>query len=178
MRRRLCSCFALALGLPLGALNAQDAPALAPGTRVRVTAPDGWREVGSLEAIDSATIFVRLEVAKRVAFPREPGTRLEASGPGSCSGPKRGRCIGLGFLAGAAVGAVTGLIIGDQQRCTERGDCAAYLVAAALPGALLGIVVGAVVGGGENWKSTPIPARLSLGPDGSGRFAFGLSVAF
>src|SRR5439155_323357 len=104
--KRICSCFALALGLPLGALGAQETPALAPGVRVRVTAPDGWRDVGpgSLEAIDSATIVVRRANGTTVAFPRERGTQLEVSwGPGACSGgARRGGCIALGFLGGAA----------------------------------------------------------------------------
>src|SRR5437773_10397442 len=103
--KRICSCLALALGLPLGALGAQETPALAPGVRVRVTAPDGWRDVGpgSLEAIDSATIVVRRANGTTVAFPRERGTQLEVSGgPGACSGgPRRGGCA-VRVLRGAA----------------------------------------------------------------------------
>src|SRR3989442_3373772 len=97
----ICS-FALALGLPLSALGAQEAPAVAAGTRVRVTAPDGWRDVGpgSLEAIDSATIVVRRANGTTVAFPRERGTQLEVSGgPRVCSrGAPRGSRIRPGLL--------------------------------------------------------------------------------
>src|SRR3989442_7753838 len=103
----ICS-FALALGLPLSALGAQETPAVAAGTRVRVTAPDGWRDVGpgSLEAIDSATIVVRRANGTTVAFPRERGTQLEVSwGPGACSGgARRGGCIALCLLRGAGRG--------------------------------------------------------------------------
>src|SRR5206468_11324860 len=99
--------FAPARGLPLGPLGAQETPALAAGVRVRVTAPDGWRDVGpgSLEANDSATIVVRRANGTTVAFPRERGTRLEVSGgPGACSGgPRRGGGAPRG-LGGAARG--------------------------------------------------------------------------
>jgi hypothetical protein len=174
-------CVAVALALPLGALGAQEAPVLQSGARVRVRNDDHFhyvRVVGTLESIDSSTIIVRRENGESVNVPRQPGTRLDVSaGPGMCSPGRRGNCVAIGFTGGAALGAVTGLIIGDQQRCAERRDCAAFLVVAALPGALLGVFVGAVVGG-EHWKGAPPPARLSLGPDGSGRFALGLSVPF
>src|SRR5437773_10052110 len=118
--KRICSRFALALGLPLGALGAQETPALAPGVRVRVTAPDGWRDVGpgSLEAIDSATIVVRRANGTTVAFPRERGTQLEVSwGPGACSGgARRGGCIALGLLGGAALGLPPGVACGRSRR--------------------------------------------------------------
>src|SRR5438093_10739023 len=114
--RRICCCFALALGLPLGALGAQETPAVAAGTRVRVTAPDGWRDVGpgSLEAIDSATIVVRRANGTTVAFPRERGTQLEVSwGPGACSGgARRGGGVALGVVGAAARGLAAGVVRG------------------------------------------------------------------
>lgn len=141
-------------------------------------APCYGNVVGSLESIDSATIVVRRANGTTVAFPRERGTRLDVRGPGSCSGGKRGGCVALGFLGGAVFGAVTGFIIGHQEGCATGGGqnvgCRAFL-AVALPGALVGMFVGAMVGG-EHWKSAPLPVRLSLGPDGSDRFALGLSV--
>src|SRR5439155_1745092 len=108
---------------PLGAPGAQETPALAPGVRVRVTAPDGWRDVGpgSLEAIDSATIVVRRANGTTVAFPRESGTQLEVSwGPGACSGgARRGGCIALGFLGGAALGIPAGFVWLRSSNCRE-----------------------------------------------------------
>ncbi len=176
--------------MPLGAVSAQEAPALVAGARVRVialkadctypeVAPCYGNVVGSLESIDSATIVVRRANGTTVAFPRERGTRLDLRRPGSCSGGKRGGCVALGFLGGAAFGAVTGLIIGHMNGCTwgaQNVGCAAFL-GVAIPGALVGVFVGAVVGG-EHWKSASLPARLGLGPDGSGRLALGLSVRF
>jgi hypothetical protein len=174
-------CVAVALALPLGALGAQETPVLQAGARVRVRNDEhlhSVRVVGTLESIDSSTIILRRENGESVNVPHQPGTRLDVSaGPGMCSPGRRGNCVAIGFFGGAALGAVTGLIIGHQERCAERQDCNAYLVAAALPGALLGVFVGAVVGG-EHWKRAPLPPRLSLGPEGSGRFALGLSVPF
>jgi len=161
--RRICCCFALALGLPLGALGAQETPAVAAGTRVRVTAPDGWRDVGpgSLEAIDSATIVVRRANGTTVAFPRERGTRLEVSGgPRVCSGgARRGGCIGLGFLGGAALGVLAGVV--SLRGC--HGELCGLVFFYTVPaGAVLGTIVGAVVGG-EHWTTVEPPARISVG---------------
>src|SRR5438034_9145188 len=175
--KRICSRFALALGLPLGALGAQETPALAPGVRVRVTAPDGWRDVGpgSLEAIDSATIVVRRANGTTVAFPRERGTQLEVSwGPGACSGgARRGGCIALGFLGGAALGIPAGFVWVRSSNCREL--CGLAFVFTVPAGAVLGTIVGAVVGG-EHWRSVEPPARISVGPLGARRSAAGLSV--
>src|SRR5881296_458483 len=166
--RRICCCFALALGLPLGALGAQETPAVAAGTRVRVTAPDGWRDVGpgSLEAIDSATIVVRRANGTTVAFPRERGTQLEVSwGPGACSGgARRGGCIALGFLGGAALGIPAGFVWVRSSNCREL--CGLAFVVTVPAGAVLGTIVGAVVGG-EHWRPVEPPARISVGPLGA-----------
>jgi len=175
--RRICCCFALALGLPLGALGAQETPAVAAGTRVRVTAPDGWRDVGpgSLEAIDSATIVVRRANGMTVAFPRERGTRLDVSGgPGACSGGHRGRCVALGFIGGAALGALAGGVL--EPDCF-RLLCRLVFLRTLPAGAVLGTIVGAVIGG-EHWRTVEPPARITVGPVGPGRFAVGLSVQF
>src|SRR5439155_805471 len=149
--KRIWSSFAVARGLPLGALGAHETPALAPGVRVRVTAPDGWRDVGpgSLEAIDSATIVVRRANGTTVAFPRESGTQLEVSwGPGACSGgARRGGCIALGFLGGAALGIPAGFVWVRSSNCREL--CGLAFVVTVPAGAVPGTIVGAVVGGGH-----------------------------
>src|SRR5207249_3527083 len=148
-----------------------------PGVRVRVTAPDGWRDVGpgSLEAIDSATIVVRRAKGTTVAFPRESGTQLEVSwGPGACSGgARRGGCIALGFLGGAALGIPAGFVWVRSSNCREL--CGLAFVVTVPAGAVLGTIVGAVVGG-EHWRSVEPPARISVGSVGAGRSAAGLAV--
>jgi hypothetical protein len=175
-------CVAVALALPLGALGAQEAPVLQSGARVRVRNDEhlhSVRLVGTLESIDSSTIIVRRENGESVNVPRQPGTRLDVSaGPGMCSAGRRGHCVAIGFLSGAFLGALVGAI--SIHGCTYNGNgpkCAvAFLVTVPL-GGLVGAMVGMTVGG-EHWHRAELPARLSIGPDGSGRFALGLSVPF
>ncbi len=173
--------FALVLGLPFGVLVAQETPVLAPGTRVRVTAREHRRVVGTLEAIDSATMVVRRENGTTVSFPRESRTWLDVSnGPGACSGSRRPGCVYVGFLSGALVGALAGFIwghSGGRENLTDCIQCGVIYVVTVPAGAGLGTIVGAVVGG-EHWKRVEDPVRVSVGPDGSGRFAFGLSAQF
>ena len=193
MKRIWCR-FALALGLPLGALGAQQGPALAAGARVRVIVPNPgcifpqtpscYRTVvGSLVAIDSATIVVRRENAETVNVSRAPGTRLDVStGRGACS-RDRGACIGLGFLGGAALGAAVGFLsvqshggAGSGTSCNENLCELVYLFTVPA-GAVVGMIVGAVVGG-EHWERRGLPARLSVGPAGSGGVRVGLTLQF
>jgi hypothetical protein len=169
------SCFALALGLPFGALSAQETSPLAPGARVRVTAnPAGGSVVGSLETIDSSTIVVRRNNGTTVAFPRERVTQLDVSGgPGACSGGGRVGCVALGLLGGATLGLLA-VVVAVPNASDPSRLSAVFTVPA---GAVLGTLVGAVVGG-EHWNETEVPARLSVAPDASGRLSFGLSVRF
>ena len=175
-------CFAVALALPLGDLKAQEAPTVAPGTRVRVMNDETvyrYDVVGTLQSVDSSTIILRRDDGDILKVPRRPLTRLDVStGPGSCSPGRRGTCVAIGFGLGALVGAAAGLIIGQEYRCASGGEntCGPFLLVA-VPGALAGAIVGGLVGG-EHWKTAPLPARVNLGPDGSGQFALGLSVPF
>jgi len=178
--------FALALALPLGSLSAQETPTVARGTRVRVTNdehPHYVRVVGTLESIDSSTIIVRRDDGDTINVPRHPGTWLDVSaGPGACS-PNRGTCVAIGLLGGAALGAVVGWISVQSQGGTGSGShcsdspCELVYLLTVPAGALVGTIVGAGVGG-EHWEGAALPARLSVGPDGSGRFAVGLSLRF
>jgi hypothetical protein len=176
-------CVAVALALPLGALGAQEAPVLQSGARVRVRNDDHFtrvRVVGTLESIDSSSVIVRRENGESVTVPRQPGTRLDVSaGPGMCSGGRRSNCVVIGFLGGAAVGVLAGIPIKRGSRCGgENGLPCGFIYLATIPlGALVGTMVGLLVGD-EHWHRAELPARLSIGPDGSGRFAVGLSVPF
>ena len=126
-------CLALTLALPLGAPAAQETPTLAPGTRVRVTTPDG-RVVGTLEAIDSATIVVRRQNGRVANLPKARGTRVDVSaGPGTCSPGHRGTCVAIGFLGGATLGVGVGAIA--VSSC--NGDlCGLYYLVTVPAGAL------------------------------------------
>jgi hypothetical protein len=180
----------LALGLPFGALSAQDTPALAPGARVRVTAPAPDCEhpdmrfcprrqvVGTLTTIDSQRITLRDEHGATLDIARGPGTRLDLSaGPGAC-GVHRGHCVGLGFLGGAAVGALVGFAwLRSQGTSCNDSPCGVILLITTPGGAFLGAAVGGLLGS-EHWHTVDAPVRVGFGPDGSRRFALRLSVRF
>src|SRR5438552_17007867 len=97
---------ALSLGLPLGAVHAQDSVPLASGARIRVSTPTPDCEelstafcprrsvTGTLTSIDSLNIVLRDEHGAVVNVPRLAGTRLDVStspGPGR---PTRGQFEG------------------------------------------------------------------------------------
>ena len=187
--RRIFWTVLLALGLPL-TLHAQDTLALAPGTRVRVTAPSPdceqpqarfcprRQEIGTLASIDSLTIVLRDANGLRHDFPRGPYTRLDVSaGPGAC-GVHRGQCVGLGFVGGAAVGALVGFVwLRSQGSSCNDQPCELVYFGTTPVGALLGAIVGGALGA-EHWKTVELPVRVGLGPDGSGRLALRLSAQF
>ena len=188
--RRICRC-ALALGLPLSGVAAQEPPALGAGARVRVHAPKPvctypeaapcyGKVVGSLLSLDSASIVIRRENGETVRVSRAPGVRLDVStSRGACS-ENRGTCVVLGLLGGAGVGAAAGLISvasqGGARTCGEN-LCELIYWFTVPAGAVLGTIVGATVGG-EDWEAADLPARLSVAPAGSGRLAIGVSLRF
>ena len=183
--KHIC-CFALALGLPFGALGAQETPALGAGARVRVlspklhcrgleTRPCYDKVVGTLASIDTLNIVLRDAGGEVRSLPRVPGTRLDVSAGGLCL--HRGTCIGLGLVGGAAVGALVGWINYKSIGCPADDDlCDLYLLTVPA-GAILGTIVGALLPG-EHWRETNAPAHLSIGPEGAGRFVVGFSVRF
>jgi hypothetical protein len=189
--RYICSTVALLLSLPLGVLSAQDTLTLAPGARVRVTAPAPdceqsearfcpRREVGTLVSIDSLRIVLNDAKGIRREFPRRPYTHLELSaGSGACGG-RRGECVVLGLFGGAALGAAVGFISvqsqGGPKQCGE--NLCELIYAFTIPGgALVGMIVGGVVGA-EHWRAVDSPIRVGFAPVGPGRWAFGLTAHF
>jgi len=190
--KHICCTVVLGLGLPFGDLSAQSIPALAPGARVRVTAPapdceqlearfcPRRQEVGTLVSIDSLRIVMTNANGTRREFPRGPYTRLDLSaGSGACGG-HRGECVGLGLLGGAALGAAVGFISvqsqGGARRCGDNLCELVYLVT--VPGgALVGMIVGGVLGA-EHWRAIDPPIRVGFAPVGPGRWAFGLTAHF
>jgi len=176
---RVSRYLALALGLPLGALHAQDTTALAPGTRVRVwttfncelRGPSCPRwVVGTLASIDSLSIVVHDESGEVVRVAQAPNTRLQVrTRRGPCFG---GSCAGVGFLAGVAAGTLVA-----SRTC--RSDCEVDYWIAVPTGALLGTIFGAVLGH-EHWQRAEPPTRVGLWSDGHGHghVALGVSVQF
>jgi hypothetical protein len=165
-------CLALTLALPLGAPAAQETPTLAPGTRVRVTTPNG-RVVGALESIDSASIVLRRQNGRAANLSRGRGTRVDISaGPGTCSPGHRAGCVAVGFIGGAALGVGLGAIAISND-CDEF--CGLIYLLTVPAGALVGTIVGAVVGG-EHWNRAELPVRLSFAPGVPGALKPGHAV--
>src|SRR3989454_10583484 len=120
--RYICCVVVLLLSLPLGNLSAQDILALAPGARVRVTAPvpdceprearfcPRRQEIGTLVSIDSLTIVMNDAKGIRRELPRGPYTRLDLSaGSGACGGHP-GESVGPRLPRGAAPRAAGGFV--------------------------------------------------------------------
>jgi len=186
--RRICCCCALALGLPLGALSAQEGRALIAGARVRLNVPKAdctypevapcyRRVVGSLESVDSATILVRSENGETVRVSRAPSARLEVNTRRGVCGGRRVGCIAVGLFGGAGLAALAVWIgVQSQGGASNCPDCV-YGYFLVPPVAVVGMIVGAVLPG-DHWERADTPVRLNFGPDRSGRFAVGLSLRF
>lgn len=140
---------------------AQQAPSVLPGERVRVTAPDLRREVGSVEDVRADTLVFRLRgAAAPMALHLPEVRRLEVSRGNHH--PLRGALVG--GAAGGAAGIGVALLMLGSESC-EAGDCltVATLVAIHLPyvTALAGGVAGALrASRTERWVSVP-PASLA-----------------
>jgi hypothetical protein len=173
-----------------GAVSAHDAPAVTVGPRVRVTAPavSGKRLVGTLLAMDEATLTIGLQDGKGVReVPRRAVTRIEVSRRPS----RKGKGAGIGALVGLGVGVAIGLASGDdcsrskggwegfldgQIICFDRTSMAAGMSLLTIPA---GALVGMGVAGGERWaRTTPDRLSLSVKPTRTGGLAAGLSLRF
>ena len=181
MRRATLLIAALAL-TPLATVMAQLQPSpLEPGQRVRVTAPDlGIRkQVGRFEALRGDTLVVAA-ADSTMTFPVASVTRLELSrGQKSMAG----RWAGIGFVSGAAFGAIIGFVSGDPPRTCDLCPTAEQKAAC---GAIVFGGIGALIGRGagashktDRWEEVPLDKlRVSVGPQRDGRLGLGLSFAF
>lgn len=160
----------LLLTAPVGLFAQQETP-VAPGDRVRVTAPTAvsGRFVGTVMEISADTCVLAVEGrAEPLTLPLASVTKLEVS-------RSRRSHYGKGALTGLAVGAAAGAILGavtfsgscllESQPCPVAG-AAVGAVGLGLAGALVGA---AVVGVTETdrWETVPLDRiRVSLTPDG------------
>ncbi|HEX8694785.1 MAG TPA: hypothetical protein VF746_20330 [Longimicrobium sp.] len=168
--------FAVAV-LAAPALHAQDAPRLAEGTRVRVTAPALAidRQAGRVASLSVDTLFLARGPERTLtAVPRGAITRLEVSRGRGERGKSALRMAGIGFLAGAAAGALFGLSCTDPE-CNEGLPAIGAAVGAGF-GAIAGGVIGAARGR-EAWEPVPLGAAAAAPPGGRGRgLALGLTL--
>ncbi|HEX8392353.1 MAG TPA: hypothetical protein VF665_08370 [Longimicrobium sp.] len=200
MRHLWSAIFLLCIGA--ADVAAQQAPALTPGTRVRVvqstTASGGARtqrgatHVGTLQAIDSSSVTL-MEGGQSTEYPLNIVSRLEVSS-GSASrsgGAARGATRGALIGAGASALTVGVLILGGKTEECEDGVCEqknydikggpAVVIGV---GTLVGAGVGALIGGAAREQWTPVwtraggPVSLTVDPASSGGARVGLTLRF
>ena len=142
------------LGLLVALVHPATAQDLAPGQRIRVTAPQVPldRQPGQLLWMRADSLSFTADT-REWAVPRSLVTRLEVSEG------KRGHLL-AGVIGGAVVGAIAGLIAiegGSSSSCSGSGDvygdlCRGVVAGSVVLGAGLGAVVGALVRT-ERWKA-------------------------
>jgi hypothetical protein len=183
--RAVTSMLTVSLLVPLAALSAQEQPPVEAGSRIRVTAPTVGADelVGMCVEVDATRLRVQAEEqASPLTISLTDVTRLEVS-QGRKSNALAG--LGIGFLGGAAIGAVLGSAAGREEGgpetlCTgDKTECAVF--GAAVGGVAFG-AIGAGIGAlakTERWEEVPLDRlRVSIVPLRDGRFALGLSVRF
>ena len=169
---RVAGCWLLAAASFPGLAIAQRSPApapepaVAPGTRVRITVPGEARRVGTVVAIVGDTLVAQWERGGARGVALSQLSRLEVS-RGRHRRPWRG--AGLGLALGATVGAVVGAATYEgcegRANCMELGGPGTNAVAAALVIGVAGAAVGGVLGASrptEAWRSVP-RERLRVG---------------
>jgi hypothetical protein len=176
----------IAVVVGVSAAQADEPGPVAPGPRVRLTAPSvsGKSLVGTLVGLDEATLMLQRQGAKEtLQVPRRAITRVEVSQHRS----RKGKGAGIGALVGLGAAVAIGLGAGDlcgpiqgddlvarleRNFCHGKGETAAVVGILTVPaGALLGLAVAP----GEKWvASTPDRLRVSVVPVRSGA---GLTVS-
>lgn len=171
---------ALVLAAPFTVL-AQQESVLAPGDRIRVTAPAMGVEqlVCTLSAFSADSVVVE-DRDTLLSLPLASVTKLEVYRGQQLRGGNRAV---TGLLVGGGAGALFGLIIGAP----EAGDWGArYVLGGALIFAGLGGAVGAFIGAAvrqrrlvERWEPVLLyPSQGCLPPPAGRRLAIGVSLRF
>ena len=166
-----------------GSLEAQDAPSLEPGARVRIFAPSVASNglVGTVVGLSRETLTLQPE-RRSDAFvvALSELTRIELS-TGRRTHARRD--MGIGLLIGATGGAIAGRASGDDKggwfglTAGEKAQIGAVVFGVA------GAIAGALVAGNtstEEWKLLPLPSgsRVGVTPRSDGRVALTYSVTF
>lgn len=160
----------IAVVVGVGVAQADEPGTVAPGPRVRLTAPSVSIErlVGTLVGLDETTLTLRRQGAKdTVRVPRGAITTIETSAHRS----RKGRGAAIGALAGLGAGVAFGLAIGEDCSvipeelepllsviCFSKGEMAAVAALLAVPA---GALVGLAVAPGEKWQRSSLE-RLSV----------------
>jgi hypothetical protein len=160
----------IAVVVGVSVAQADEPEPVAPGSRVRLTAPSVSVErlVGTVVGLDEATLTLQRQGAKdTLQVPRGAITTLETSAHGS----RKGRGAAIGALAGLGAGVALGLAIGEDCSevlgeleplfsvfCFSKGEMAAVAALLTVPA---GALVGLAVAPGEKWQRSSLE-RLSV----------------
>jgi hypothetical protein len=170
-------------------LSAQQPPSLAPGQRVRVTAPAAGlvREVGTLDAVSADSVVLLQErhrydkrwsiVTVRTAVPRTALQALEISVGRRTYVKWAG--LGIGLAVGAAVGGMLGNLVHDSNSGfgPQIGSGVVFVMSFVTFGGI-GAAVGASIGR-DIWAAVPLDGlRVGMTPLPAGRLGLGASLAF
>ncbi len=175
-------------GATFGDLFGQEEPLVAPGDKVRVSAPAvvEKRMVCTVESLKPDTLALTVEGRDELlALPIAHVTKLEV-GRGQKSNAGKGALIGLG------VGVVVGVTLGfaacageTGSPCTNdvgEGSPAGFAAVLGATGAVLGTGIGALIGLAartDRWETVPLDQiRVSLVSDRRGRLTVSASLFF
>jgi hypothetical protein len=179
MRRQIAALLIGVLLLP----RLVSGQTLAPGTRVRFSHPGEGTRTGTVVALTSDTLEVRLAGRSEPArLPLDQVTRLDVS-----LGLQRHLMAraGVGFLTGTTLGALGGAIAeagcgpNDRRFCLNAGGGAlVYGLFFGCLGGILGLTAGVIPS--ETWERFPLERRrLTLvAPSGGNGRGVGLRIAF
>jgi hypothetical protein len=161
-------------------LFAQQEPPVAPGDRVRVTAPtiDPDMFVGTLVALGADTCLLEVEGrAAPMTLPLASVTSLEVWRERES---KLAQGATLGLLIGGFAGGVFGYAVCSGDKC--EADVGTAVAAFGGIGAGAGLLLGAAIGaasGRDRWEVVDLESvRVSLTPLGRLGLAVSVSVAF
>ena len=157
----------------------QEPPGIVPGSRIRITelqAGKSVRHSGTVVAAGADTVVLRNPTGGATAtfsLARISGLEVSRGSKGHVAAG-----VGLGFLAGAGIGALLGVVHPASYTEDEIPVAAVGAVIGAGAGMLLGGVVGAVHKS-DRWEAVPSSRwRVSTLPTGPDSFALALSVRF
>ncbi len=151
----------------------EQPPPVEPGQRVRVTAPSASRValVGRLDSVDADSLRLRRAVEPSMAISIRDVVRLEVS-----RGRRRALGAGVGFAAGAVLGATVGAVAysgTDTPKETVALGSAAF---GGVVGALFGLLIGGMT---DRWEEVSLDRlRASFVAQRDGRLVLAASITF
>ncbi len=171
----LPSLLALVLAMPA---EAQDTARVGDVVRIQLRGHPYPSYEGPLLTLDGGMLAIapRADATATFSIPRSEIFRVWVD-DGRSRSTLTG--LGLGFLAGAALGAAVGAIAYQRPDCQDNPFCerSSWALAGGAVGGACGLLVGGIAGSmtwHERWRPVELPAAVSVAPAGRGRF--GLAV--